>query len=135
MEGFFSRAHYWVTPCNAAITRSSIGLVVAAGYAGDFQSPPILTTLAACAANASEIEHFPHNRLVEREEMREWPGTDSVEEPFWGFGFPAPLCIIQLWVLSARSSDFKRSTFQPFRKAVTRQQSMSPSGSTLPGLG
>jgi hypothetical protein len=45
MEGFFSRAHYWVMLCNAAITRSSIGLVVAAGYAGDFQSPPIVTTL------------------------------------------------------------------------------------------
>jgi hypothetical protein len=30
MEGFFSRAHYWVMLRNAAITRSSIGLVVAA---------------------------------------------------------------------------------------------------------
>jgi hypothetical protein len=74
------------------------------GYAGDFQSPPVVTTLAACAANASETDHFPHNRLVEREEMREWPGTDSVEEPFFGFDFAAPLSIIQPWLLSARSS-------------------------------
>ena len=96
MEGFFSRAHYWVMLCNAAITRSSIGLVVAVAYAGDSQSPPMVTTLAACAANASDTEHFPHNRLVEREEMREWPGTDRVEEPFFVFGFPAPLNIIQL---------------------------------------
>jgi hypothetical protein len=84
----------------------------------------MVTTLAACAANASETEHVPHNRLVEREEMREWPGTDCVEEPFFGVGFPASSPEHHS-TLAALGTIFKRSSFQPCRKAVTRQSMSS----------
>jgi hypothetical protein len=48
--------------------------------------------------------------------MREWPGTDSVEEPFvLGFGFPA--APEHLSTLAALGKIFKRSSFQPFRTA------------------
>jgi hypothetical protein len=50
---------------------------VAAGNAGDLQSPPIVTTLAACVANASESEDFSHKHS-RRNEMGE--GFESVKK-------------------------------------------------------
>jgi hypothetical protein len=100
--------------CNAAITRSSIGLVVAAGYAGGFQSPPIVTTLAACAANASETEHSLTIPWARERRCENGPEPIALRNfLFWIWLSSSPE---HLSTLAALGKMFKRS-LQPFRTA------------------
>lgn len=101
--------------CNAAITRSSIGLVVAAGYAGGFQSPPIVTTLAACAANASETEHSLTIPWARERRCENGPEPTALRNfLFWIWLSSSPE---HLSTLAALGKMFKRSSLQPFRTA------------------